>query len=62
MKVKIKNGAIADITKAMDPKKADGENVGIGKFGPAGARLLVEKMDELIAAGAHQRLGSARFS
>ena len=54
MKVKIKNGAIADITKAMNPKKADGENVGIGKFGPAGAKVLVEKMDELIAAGAHR--------
>lgn len=54
MKVKIKNGTIAEITKAMNPKKADGENIGIGKFGPAGARILVEKMDELIAAGAHQ--------
>lgn len=54
MKVKIRNGAIADITKAMNPKKADGENVGIGKFGPGGAKVLVEKMDELIAAGAHR--------
>ena len=54
MKVRIKNATIAEITKAMDPKKADGENVGIGKFGPAGARVLVEKMDELIASGAHR--------
>jgi choline kinase len=54
MKVKVKNGKVADITKAMSPKKADGENVGIVKFGPAGARLLVEKMDTLIAAGAHR--------
>ena len=54
MKVKIRNGAITDITKAMNPKKADGENVGIGKFGPAGARALVEKMDALIGAGAHR--------
>lgn len=54
MKVKIAGGTITDITKAMDPKKADGENVGIGKFGPAGSRVLVEKMDELIAAGAHR--------
>ncbi|HST21479.1 MAG TPA: phosphocholine cytidylyltransferase family protein [Blastocatellia bacterium] len=54
MKVKINNGTIADITKTMNPKEADGENVGIGKFGPAGARLLVEKMDELIRAGARR--------
>ena len=54
MKVKIKGGAIAEITKAMNPKEADGENVGIGKFGPAGALALVEKMDALIATGAHR--------
>jgi choline kinase len=54
MKVKVRHGTIADITKEMDPKKADGENVGIAKFGPAGARVLVEKMDELIAAGSHR--------
>lgn len=54
MKVKIRDGIVADITKQMNPKKADGENVGIVKFGPAGARLLAEKMDMLIAAGAHR--------
>ena len=54
MKVRIKNGKVIDITKAMSPKKADGENVGIVKFGPAGASVLVEKMDMLIAAGAHR--------
>lgn len=54
MKVKVKNGTVADITKAMNPKKADGENVGIVKFGCAGSKLLIKKMDELIAAGAHR--------
>lgn len=54
MKVRVANGTIIDITKAMNPKKANGENVGIGKFGPVGARVLAEKMDELIAAGAHR--------
>ncbi|MGA9771364.1 MAG: phosphocholine cytidylyltransferase family protein [Blastocatellia bacterium] len=61
MKVRIRNATIAEITKAMDPKKADGENVGIGKFGPAGARVLVEKMDELIAAGAHRDWAPCAF-
>ena len=54
MKVRLRNGTVAEITKAMNPKKADGENVGIGKFGPAGAKVLIEKMDELIGAGAHR--------
>jgi choline kinase len=35
----------------MDPQAADGENIGIVKFGREGARLLVEKMDGLVAAG-----------
>lgn len=51
MKVQLKNGRVVDISKQMDPAEADGENVGIVKFGPAGAALLVEKMNELVAAG-----------
>ena len=33
------------------PADADGENVGIAKFGPRGARLLVEQLDAVVAAG-----------
>jgi choline kinase len=51
MKVRVRRGRVADISKTMDPDEADGENLGIVKFGPAGARLLVEKMDALVAAG-----------
>lgn len=51
MKVKVQDGRVVDISKQMDPAEADGENVGIVKFGPSGASLLVEKMDELVAAG-----------
>ena len=51
MKVKVQHGRVVDISKQMDPAEADGENVGIVKFGPAGAALLVEKMNELVAAG-----------
>jgi choline kinase len=35
----------------MNPSEADGENVGIVKFGPSGAGLLTEQMDALISAG-----------
>jgi len=51
MKVRVRRGRVVDIAKTMDPEDADGENLGIVKFGPQGARLLVEKMDALLAAG-----------
>ena len=49
--MRARRGRVVDIAKTMDPEEADGENVGIVKFGRAGARLLVEKMDELVTAG-----------
>ena len=52
MKVKLKDRLVIDISKAMDPIEADGENVGIVKFGAAGAKTLVGYMNELIAGGA----------
>jgi len=51
MKVKVRKGVVADISKQMDPAEADGENVGIVKFGPSGAAFLIEQMDALVAAG-----------
>jgi choline kinase len=36
----------------MDPAEADGENVGIVKFGASGARLLEEQMAPLVENGA----------
>ena len=51
MKVKVSGGRVTDISKTMDPTAADGENVGIVKFGRRGAGLLVEQMDALIASG-----------
>jgi choline kinase len=51
MKVKVRQNQVVDISKQMDPVEADGENVGIVKFGPAGAALLIEQMDKLVAAG-----------
>jgi choline kinase len=51
MKVRVRRGRVIAMSKAMDPEQADGENLGIAKFGPAGAHLLIEKMDALVAAG-----------
>ncbi len=52
MKLRIRNGRVTDITKAMHEAEADAENIGIAKFGPAGAAVLVEEMDRLVPSGA----------
>lgn len=52
MKVKVRGGRVLDISKDMDPAEADGENVGIVKFGASGARLLQEQMAPLVEDGA----------
>jgi choline kinase len=54
MKVRVRRGCVADISKTMDPEEADGENVGMVKFGADGARLLIEEMDALVAGGNHK--------
>lgn len=51
MKVKVRGGRVVDISKDMDPAEADGENVGIVKFGPSGAKLLHEQMAPLVENG-----------
>jgi choline kinase len=51
MKVRVRGGRVVDMSKAMDPAEADGENLGIVKFGPASAPLLIETLDRLVAAG-----------
>jgi choline kinase len=51
MKVKVRCGRVTDMSKTMDPAEADGENLGIVKFGPEGAAAVVDVMDRLIDAG-----------
>jgi L-glutamine-phosphate cytidylyltransferase len=51
MKVQVRGGRVVDISKTMAPADADGENLGIVKFGPAGARLLLDEADRLISGG-----------
>lgn len=54
MKVKVRAGTVVDMSKSMEPGEADGENIGIVRFGAAGAALLGRQMDQLIAKGAHR--------
>jgi len=51
MKVKVRCGRVVEMSKTMNPAEADGENLGIVKFGPDGAAALVDIMDRLVAAG-----------
>jgi choline kinase len=51
MKVQVRCGRVREMSKQMAPEEADGENLGIVKFGPEGAAELVKIMDRLVAAG-----------
>jgi len=51
MKVRTRRGRVVDISKEMPADVADGENVGVVKFGAEGARLLTSILDERVAAG-----------
>jgi choline kinase len=51
MKVKVRCGRVVAMSKTMPPDEADGENLGIVKFGRAHAACLVGIMDRLVAAG-----------
>ena len=51
MKVTVRHGRVTDMSKTMDPAEADGENLGIVKFGARGAVSLVDIMTKLVHAG-----------
>jgi choline kinase len=60
MKVRVRGGLVAAIAKTLDTAEADGENVGIAKFGAAGAAQLVAEMNAIVAAnGVHEWLPRA---
>lgn len=51
MKVRVGAGRVLDLSKTMDPDEADGENLGIVKFGPQSAPRLLEILDRIVAEG-----------
>jgi choline kinase len=51
MKVRTRRGRVVEIAKTLAPDEADGENVGVVKFGLEGARLLVSLLDSRVRAG-----------
>jgi len=51
MKVKVSGGFVVDMSKTMDPAEADGENLGIVKFGPETAPDIIGILDGVVAGG-----------
>jgi len=51
MKIHARRGCVVAIAKTLADEDADGENVGIAKFGRSGAARLVEAMDRILAKG-----------
>jgi len=62
MKVRVHCGRVVDISKTMNAEDADGENLGVVKFGRAGARLLIDKMDALVSGGAQTAWARMAFA
>ena len=51
MKVKVRDGLVVDMSKSLAQDDADGENLGIVKFGPRSAPHLISILDAIVAAG-----------
>ena len=51
MKIRVRTGCVSAIAKTLDPADTDGENVGIAKFGAAGAAILIEELTQALAGG-----------
>lgn len=51
MKVQVRRGRVVAMSKTMSADEADGENVGVVRFGPDGAQRLVDLLDARVAAG-----------
>jgi choline kinase len=51
MKVQVRRGCVIDIDKTMPGSQADGENIGIVKFGRTGAEVMVAVLNDIVARG-----------
>ena len=61
MKVIVRSGLVVDISKSISPDAADGENVGIVKFGRTGAALLNRHVGHLISKGSQRAWAPRAF-
>jgi choline kinase len=62
MKVRVRAGRVIDVSKTIASDDADGENVGIARFGADGVALLVEESARIIASGTRTAWLPAAFA
>ncbi len=62
MKVCVRRGCVVDMRKDLPASDTDGENVGIVKFGAAGAARLIAHLDRRVAAGAKRDWAPRAFA
>jgi choline kinase len=62
MKVRVRRGRVLEMSKAMDPRQADGENVGMVRFDAPAVPSLVAVLDEVVASGSLREWAPAAFS
>lgn len=62
MKVRVRGGRVVEISKDIPAGDADGENVGIAKFGADGAAVLIEEMHEIVQSGSLREWLPAAFA
>ncbi len=62
MKVTVRRGCVTDMSKQMDPSDADGENLGVLKFGREGTRTLLPILDRIVQAGGRREWAPRAFA
>jgi choline kinase len=62
MKVRVRGGRIVEMAKDLPAADADGENVGMVRFGASAAPALVGILDGVVAAGAVREWAPRAFS
>lgn len=62
MKVELEGSRILSLSKSLEPGQAHAENLGVLKFSAEGARVLFDKIEELLAAGADHQFCPYAFS
>ena len=62
MKVRVRAGRVVEMGKSLEPADADGENVGMVRFGASAVPALVEILDDVVASGGLREWAPRAFS
>jgi len=62
MKVELEGDRIRGMSKTLEPARSHAENVGVLKFSAAGAKVLFDKIEELLPVGGEQQFCPYAFN